>query len=270
MIFDTHAHYNDQAFSEDLPEILGAFQEKGIGKVVNVCYDPDSIDRTLELNRQHPEYFYCALGIHPSDCGPMTEEILEHIRKRLHEPGVVAVGEIGLDYHWDEPARVIQHHWLRRQIQMAREEKLPVIIHSRDAAEDTFRILKEEGAEKTGGVIHCYSYSAELALEYVKLGYFIGIGGVVTYKNGRKLKEVAAAVPLESIVLETDCPYLSPTPLRGTRNSSLNLPYVVQEIAAIRGITPREVEDATWENAMRLYRIADPQGLAEQKIDGGR
>ena len=119
-------------------------------------------------------------------------------------------------------------------------------------------------------MIHCYSYSKELALEYVKLGYFIGIGGVVTYKNGRKLKEVAAAVPLESIVLETDCPYLSPTPLRGTRNSSLNLPYVVQEIAAIRGITPREVEDVTWQNAMRLYRIADPHNLAEQKIDGGR
>ena len=124
------------------------------------------------------------------------------------------------------------------------------------------RILKEEGAEKTGGVIHCYSYSAEMALEYVKLGWYIGIGGVVTYKNGRKLKEVAAAVPLESIVLETDCPYLSPTPLRGTRNSSLNLPYVVQEIAGIRGISAQEVEDVTYRNAMRRYRLKD---ISEQK-----
>ncbi|MBQ1290355.1 MAG: TatD family hydrolase, partial [Lachnospiraceae bacterium] len=194
--------------------------------------------------------------------GPMTEEVLEHIRAHLHDPGVVAVGEVGLDYHYDEPEKAVQHHWFRRQIQLAREEDMPLIIHSRDAAEDTFRILKEEGAEKTGGVIHCYSYSAEMALEYVKLGWYIGIGGVVTYKNGRKLKEVAAAVPLESIVLETDCPYLSPTPLRGTRNSSLNLPYVVQEIAGIRGISAQEVEDVTYRNAMCLYRLKD---ISEQK-----
>ena len=262
MIFDTHAHYNDRAFAEDLPEILAGFPEAGIGRAVNVYYDADSIDRTLELNRRYPSVFFTALGIHPSDCGPMTEEVLEHIRAHLHDPGVVAVGEVGLDYHYDEPEKAVQHHWFRRQIQLAREEDMPLIIHSRDAAEDTFRILKEEGAEKTGGVIHCYSYSAEMALEYVKLGWYIGIGGVVTYKNGRKLKEVAAAVPLESIVLETDCPYLSPTPLRGTRNSSLNLPYVVQEIAGIRGISAKEVEDVTYRNAMRLYRLLE---LPEQK-----
>ena len=262
MIFDTHAHYNDRAFAEDLPEILAGFPEAGIGRAVNVCYDADSIDRTLELNRRYPSVFFTALGIHPSDCGPMTEEVLEHIRAHLRDPGVVAVGEVGLDYHYDEPEKAVQHHWFRRQIQLAREEDMPLIIHSRDAAEDTFRILKEEGAEKTGGVIHCYSYSAEMALEYVKLGWYIGIGGVVTYKNGRKLKEVAAAVPLESIVLETDCPYLTPTPLRGTRNSSLNLPYVVQEIAGIRGISAQEVEDVTYRNAMCLYRLKD---ISEQK-----
>ena len=273
MIFDTHAHYNDRAFAEDLPEILAGFPEAGIGRAVNVCYDADSIDRTLELNRRYPSVFFTALGIHPSDCGPMTEEVLEHIRAHLRDPGVVAVGEVGLDYHYDEPEKAVQHHWFRRQIQLAREEDMPLIIHSRDAAEDTFRILKEEGAEKTGGVIHCYSYSAEMALEYVKLGWYIGIGGVVTYKNGRKLKEVAAAVPLESIVLETDCPYMAPEPFRGKRCDSSMIEKTAakageilgktpEEIAGIRGISAQEVEDVTYRNAMCLYRLKD---ISEQK-----
>ncbi len=254
MIFDTHAHYNDKAFKEDLPELLRGFGDAGIGNAVNVASDLESIGEVLELAEKYP-FFYSALGIHPSDSAPLNDEKLEEIRSHLHDPKVVAVGEIGLDYYWDEPDREIQKYWFVRQLEMAREEKLPVIIHSRDAAEDTMRIMKQQRAGEIGGVVHCFSYSAEIAREYVRMGLFIGIGGVVTFKNGRKMKEVVETIPMENIVLETDCPYLAPVPYRGKRNSSLYLPYVVEEIARIKGISEEEVIDITERNARRLYRI---------------
>lgn len=185
MIFDTHAHYDDEAFDEDREVLIGRFEELGIGAVTDPGSTKESIAKIIELTERHKR-IYGALGIHPSECGEMTEEDLEEIRRGLHLPKMVAVGEIGLDYHWDTPERELQRHWFRRQLELAGEENMPVIIHSRDAAADTLSILKECGAGETGGVIHCYSYSPELASEFLKLGFFLGIGGVVTFRNGKK------------------------------------------------------------------------------------
>lgn len=254
MIFDTHAHYNDPAFADDLQEILDQFPAVGIGKAVNVASDIPSLAQVLDLSRRYP-FFYAALGIHPSEVEPMTDEILEKIRTLLHEPKVVAVGEIGLDYHWDTPDRELQKEWFRRQIRLAQDEKKSLIIHSRDAAKDTYDILREMHAERTGGVMHCYSYSAEMAQDYVKMGFYLGVGGVVTFRNSRKLKEVVESIPIEHIVLETDCPYMAPVPHRGERNSSLFLPYVVKEIASLKKMSEEEVEKVTFDNAERLYYL---------------
>ena len=255
MIFDTHAHYNDEAFQDDLDEILEQFSQAGIGWAVNVASDVESLREVAELARRYP-FFYCSQGIHPSDCGDMTEETLEEIRRGCREyDKVVAIGEIGLDYYWPEPDREVQRRWFREQIRLAQEESLPIIIHSRDAAQDTMDIVREMDAGKNGGVVHCYSYSLEMAREFIRLGFMIGIGGVVTFKNARRLKEVAAAIGLESIVLETDCPYMAPVPHRGTRNSSLYLPLVAQEIATLRNIPAGQVIEATQDNARRLYRL---------------
>lgn len=255
MIFETHAHYNDEAFREDREEIFAQFPEKRIGRVVNIASDLESIDECLELAQKYP-FMYCALGIHPSDSAPLTDELLEEISEKLKNPRVVAVGEIGLDYYWDTPDRSIQKHWFEEQLEMARRADLPVVIHSREAAQDTMQIMQAHRAREIGGVVHCYSYSLELAREYVKMGFFIGIGGVVTFKNARKLKEVAEGIPIENIVLETDCPYLAPVPYRGKRNSSLYLPFVVEELARIKGMDAEEVIARTEENAERLYRLA--------------
>ena len=254
MIFETHAHYNDEAFREDREEILARLKDRGIGRVVNIASDLASIDECLDLAHRYP-FMYCALGIHPSDSAPLTDELLAGIRDKLDDPRVVAVGEIGLDYYWDTPDRKIQKHWFEAQLEMAREADLPVVIHSREAAQDTMQLMQDHRAQEIGGVVHCYSYSLELAREFVKMGFFIGIGGVVTFKNARKLKEVAAGIPLENIVLETDSPYLAPVPFRGKRNSSLNLPYVAEAIAQLRGISAEEVIARTEENAERLYRL---------------
>ena len=182
-------------------------------------------------------------------------------------PKMVAVGEIGLDYHWDTPERELQRHWFRRQLELAGEENMPVIIHSRDAAADTLSILKECRAGELGGVIHCYSYSPELASEFLKLGFFLGIGGVVTFRNGKKLKETVRETPLDRIVLETDSPYMAPEPHRGERNSSLFLRYVVRQIAEIKKLSPETVIEETWKNACRLYRL-DENGCAQNAAGG--
>lgn len=253
-IFESHAHYDDKQFDPDREELLSSMEENGIGAIVNVGSDFASCRRTLELTKQY-EFVYGALGIHPSDIADLNEETYEWLKKSVVLPKVAAVGEIGLDYYWEKDPEVQsrQRYWFCRQMELARECCLPVIIHSRDAAEDTMKLMKGIHAEQIPGVIHCFSYSPELAEEYVKMGYYIGIGGVVTFKNSKKLKETAVRIPLERILLETDCPYLSPEPNRGKRNSSLNLPYVAKEIAALRGITEEEVIEATYENACRLF-----------------
>lgn len=254
MIFDTHAHYDDEAFDTDRDELLAGLPAAGIGRVVNIASSVKSIDECLALAHRYP-HVYCALGIHPEHCADMTDEILEEIREKLSDKKALAVGEIGLDYYWPEPDREIQKYWFARQLQLAAEVDLPVVVHSREAAADTMRIMKENHAEKFGGVVHCYSYSAELAKEFVKMGFYIGIGGVVTFKNARKLVQVAEEIPLESILLETDCPYLAPVPYRGKRNNSAYLPYVVAKIAQLKGISEEEVIRVTEENAEKMYRL---------------
>ncbi len=256
MIFDTHAHYDDDAFDEDREEILASLKEHGICHAVNVGASLSSCQQTLALLKEY-DFLYGAVGVHPSETAELSEESFEWLRKAVKEPGIVAVGEIGLDYYWEEPEHEIQKKWFRRQLELAREAALPVIIHSREAAQDTLDIMKELHAEEIGGVIHCYSYSLEMAKEYEKMGFFFGIGGVVTFNNAKKLKEVVAYLPLDRIVLETDCPYLAPVPNRGKRNSSLNLPYIAEKIAEIKNISYDKVIEVTYKNAEKLYRLRE-------------
>lgn len=256
MIFDTHAHYDDEAFAEDRDEILGSMLENNIGRIVNIGASMNSCRKTIELMNQYP-YIYGAIGIHPSDAAQLDERGFEWLREQCRHEKCVAVGEIGLDYYWKEPDPEIQKKWFIRQLNLAQEVNLPVVIHSRDAWKDTVDILKSEHAQELGGVIHCYSYSKESAREFLNMGFYFGIGGVLTFKNAKKLKEAVEYIPLEKIVLETDCPYLAPEPNRGKRNSSLNLPYIIEVLAEIKGLGIQEIEHITWENAIRMYRMQD-------------
>lgn len=264
-LFETHAHYDDEAFGEDRDQVLERVYHSGVQRIVNQGASLRGCRDTLKLMEQYP-FLYGAIGVHPEECGDMTMEDLAWIEETCKNDKCVAIGEIGLDYYWPEPDREIQKKWFAEQLELARRVKLPVVIHSRDAAADTMEILKAHKAEEIGGVIHCFSYSKELAREYVKMGFFIGVGGVVTFKNGVKLKEVVQEIPLEHIVLETDSPYLAPVPNRGKRNDSGNLLYVAREIASIKGLSPEEVCETTWENACRLYRLPiadDKEGILE-------
>ena len=254
MIFDSHAHYDSSQFDEDRAELLNSMQENGVGMIVNVCADWDSVTEVVDLVQCYP-FMYAAVGMHPDEVGDLDEGRFEFLKAQCKKEKVVAVGEIGLDYYWDNESHDIQKKWFVRQLDLARELGLPVIIHSRDAAEDTLKIMKEH-AQGLRGVIHCFSYSKEVAEEYVRKGFHIGIGGVVTFKNGKKLKEVAEIVPLERILLETDCPYLAPEPYRGKRNSSLYIPHIAQAIADIKGISYEEVVAQTERNAKMLFRIS--------------
>lgn len=257
MIFDTHAHYDDAAFAEDREALLSSLPGRGIGRVINVCSDMDSLRTTMELAEKYP-YIYGAVGIHPDEVGKLNDGILEEMRLLCRLEKAAAVGEIGLDYYWNKENHPVQIRWFERQLELAREEGLPVIIHSREAAADTLEVMKRMKAGEIGGVMHCFSYSRELAREYLDMGLYLGIGGVLTFKNARKLKEVVEYAPLSRLLLETDCPYLAPVPNRGKRNSSLNLPYVVEEIAALKGISPEEVMEKTAENAFRLFKKISP------------
>ena len=257
-IFDTHAHYDDEAFDEDRDALLTELSESGIEAVVNVGASMDSCKRTVALTEKWP-FVYGAVGVHPSDTADLTEADMEWLKNAAAAEKIVAIGEIGLDYHWDEPERDHQKKWFIRQLDLAKEVDLPVIIHSRDAAKDTLDIMKAEHSGTTGGVIHCFSYGEEMAREYLNMGYFLGIGGVVTFTNAKKLKEVVKYAPLSQMVLETDCPYLAPVPNRGKRNSSLNLPYVVEMISELKGIPAEQIIEETNRNARRLYRLKEQE-----------
>ena len=252
MIFETHAHYDDEKFDEDRAELLSSMQENGIGRIINVSANLESLENTRKLMEAYP-FIYGAFGLHPDEVGDLNEDVMARMRELCRMEKAVAVGEIGLDYYWDKENHEKQEYWFRRQIALAREEKLPMIIHSREAAADTLRVMKEEKSEEIGGVIHCFSYSAEMAEEYLKMGFYLGIGGVVTFKNAKKIKEVVQMAPMERILLETD----SPVPYRGKRNSSLYLPYVVREIAEIKGISEEEVIEMTEKNAVRLFQTEE-------------
>lgn len=252
MIFETHAHYDDEAFTEDRDSLLKSMEENGIGLIVNVTAEYDSIDETYELSQIY-DFVYGTVGVHPSEVEELDDKKLAKMYEKAKRDKIVAIGEIGLDYYWPEPDHEIQKKWFLAQLKMAKELDLPVIIHSRDAAADTLDILKSDAATGLRGIIHCYSYSKEMAVEFEKLGYYFGIGGVITFQNAKKLVEVVEYLPLEKIVLETDSPYLSPVPNRGKRNSSLNIPYIAEKIAEIKKIPYDTVVEVTEKNARRLY-----------------
>lgn len=254
MIFDTHAHYDDEQFDEDRNELLVSMAENGVGTIVNVSASYASCERVTDMIKEYP-FMYAAVGVHPDAAGDLDEESFARMKKLFARDKVVAVGEIGLDYYWDKESHDIQKKWFIRQLELARELGLPAVIHSREAAADTMEIMKKY-AQGQKGVIHCYSYSREMAREYVKMGFYIGVGGVVTFKNARKLKETVEEIPIESIVLETDCPYLAPVPYRGKRNHSAYIRYVAEEVARLKGISCEEVIRQTEINAKKLYGLA--------------
>ncbi|MDD6035779.1 MAG: TatD family hydrolase [Lachnospiraceae bacterium] len=257
MIFDTHAHYDDEAFDEDRDAVLGSLADGGVGLVVNICASKESLRKTEELTKKYP-FMYGAVGIHPDYVGELDSGIMDELSQLADEEKIVAIGEIGLDYYWDIAPREVQRKWFEQQLSLALEKDLPVVIHSREATNETLEIIRRTYLESEGklrGVIHCFSGSAEIAKEYTDMGFYIGVGGVVTFKNGKKLKEVVEALPLDKLVIETDCPYLAPVPYRGKRNDSTLLKLVIEEIAALRGMTAEEVERVTEENARRLYGL---------------
>lgn len=254
MIFDTHAHYDDDAFDEDRDVLLSGMREQNVEYIVNVGASMASSERSIKLAEKYP-FVYAAVGVHPDEVGELDEEKFEKLREWTSHEKVKAVGEIGLDYYWDKEKHDLQKHWFMRQMELASEVKLPMIVHSREAAKDTLDMVIAAKPLNLSGIIHCYSYSVEIAREYLNMGYYFGIGGVLTFKNAKKLKEVAEYTPLSQIVLETDCPYLAPVPFRAKRNDSSKLSYVAEELAAIKQIPVEEVIRITNENGRRLYNI---------------
>lgn len=254
MIFDTHAHYDDDAFDDDRDELLSGMREQNVEYIVNVGASMASSERSMKLAEKYP-FVYAAVGVHPDEVGELDEEKFEKLREWTTHEKVKAVGEIGLDYYWDKEKHDLQKHWFMRQMELASECNLPMIVHSREAAKDTLDMVIAAKPLELSGIIHCYSYSVEIAREYLNMGYYLGIGGVLTFKNAKKLKEVAEYTPLSQIVLETDCPYLAPVPFRAKRNDSSKLSYVVNELAAIKQMPVEEVIRITNENGRRLYHI---------------
>lgn len=262
MIIDTHVHYDDTAFDADRDQVLTSLKDSNIGLVLEAGSTKESLPKIRELVRTY-DFVYGAIGLHPDEIGDLTPELLQEMRADMENPKILAVGEIGLDYYWNREAKEKQKEAFRQQIRLALDYKKPVVIHSREAAADTLEIVREmygKGTEGSSlpqkGVMHCYSYSVEHARIYTReLGFCLGIGGVVTFKNAKKLREVVSDTPIEYLVTETDCPYLAPVPYRGKRNSSLYLPYVLQTIAEIKGMTPEETERAMEVNARRLLGL---------------
>ena len=299
-IFDTHAHYDDEAFDEDRDELLTRLLGSDIGTIVNVGASLEGCIASVELAKKY-DNIYAAIGVHPDDYerlergeNPWNSVIddnpyiagsgdgfkttssdkrniedsniydnniysgsfMDWLKKEaLTNKKVVAIGEIGLDYYYDEPGRELQKKWFARQLELAREVNKPVIIHSRDACADTIDILKSGHASEVGGIIHCYSYSKETVKTFYDMNFYFGIGGVLTFKNAKKLVEAAEVIPLDRIVLETDCPYLAPVPNRGKRNDSSNIQYVIEKLADIKGVTKEQITEETYKNACRVYGL---------------
>lgn len=251
-IFESHAHYDDSAFDNDRDELLNQLADEGYAYVMNIAADLEGVDSTYALTEKY-NHVYAAIGIHPEGVEELNENTFQHVREVAKRPKVRAIGEIGLDYHYDEPAREVQKEWFERQLILAKELHKPVVIHSRDACEDTMKILKSGQFKDIPGVMHCYSYTVETARELLKMGYYFGIGGVITFSNAKKLVETVEELPLDRILLETDCPYLAPTPHRGERNSSLYLPLVAEKIAAIKGVPYYKVIEQTYKNGRKFF-----------------
>ena len=279
-IFDTHAHLCDAAFDDEREAIIADLGAHGVGAFTEIGFDLPSSRAALALAERYPQV-YAAVGFHPDHSDHLRDEDVETLRQMVeNNQKIVAIGEIGLDYHYTregilrraaasgqepdpeslataDPEPEIQKACFRRMLQLARALGLPINVHSREAAQDTYDLIVEEHGYENSGIIHCFGYPVEMAERFVKLGLYVGVGGVVTFKNARKLKEVVERIPIERIVLETDCPYMAPVPKRGTRNDPRNLPYVVEEIAALRQMDPAEVIRITTENAKRVYRISE-------------
>ncbi|WP_375090823.1 TatD family hydrolase [Peribacillus sp. RS7] len=254
MLFDTHVHVNAEQFNEDLEDVIERAKEAGVNNMVVVGFDRPTIIRAMELIEAY-DFMYAAVGWHPVDAIDMTGEDLLWIEELSNHPKVVAIGEMGLDYHWDKSPKDVQMEVFRKQIRLAKKVGLPIIIHNREATADIVKILKEEEASEVGGIMHCFSGSAETALECINMNFYISLGGPVTFKNAKKPKEVAAAVPLDRLLIETDCPYLAPHPYRGKRNEPSYVKFVAEQIAEIKQLTIEEVSKATTENAKKLFGI---------------
>ena len=253
MLFDTHAHYDDEAFDADRDAVLTALPGQGVGLVLNPGCDVESSHKAVQYAAAYP-HVYAAVGIHPENCGGYTAGDLAVLEKLAQQPGVAAIGEIGLDYYWAEnPPRELQQQVLRDQLALARELALPVIIHDREAHADTLAIIREFPG--ITGVFHCFSGSPEMAQELLKLGWYLGFDGPVTYKNARRAPEVAAVTPLDRMLIETDSPYMTPVPYRGKRNDSGYVHLVAEKLAEWKGVTPEEMARITTENGKRLFRI---------------
>lgn len=249
--FDSHAHYDDKRFREDREEFLRELlPASGVSHIINIGCDVKSSEMSIRLADRY-DYIYAAVGVHPHELYDMSSQTIAKLKKLSEHPKVVAIGEIGLDYYYDTHPRELQRFWFRQQLRLAEEVALPVVIHSREASQETFDIIQSTQVRR--GSIHCYSGSAQMAMDYVKMGFHIGVGGVVTFSNAKKLVETVEAVPIEHILIETDCPYLSPNPNRGKRNDSSNLKYVVEKIAEIKKMTPEAVAKITAENAKSLF-----------------
>ena len=253
MLFDTHAHYDDEAFDTDRDAVLTALPQRGVGLILNPGCDVESSRKAVQYAAAYP-HVYAAVGIHPENCGGYTAGNLAAIRALAQQPKVVAIGEIGLDYYWAEnPPRDLQQQVLRDQLALAGELALPVIIHDREAHADTLSIIREFPG--VTGVFHCFSGSPEMAQELLKLGWYLGFDGPVTYKNARRAPEVAAVTPLDRMLIETDSPYMTPVPYRGRRNDSGYVHLVAEKLAEWKGVTPEEIARITTENGKRLFRI---------------
>ncbi|WP_175615505.1 TatD family hydrolase [Piscibacillus halophilus] len=254
MLFDTHVHLNADQFMEDRDEVIQRALDTGVEHMVVVGFDRETIPLAIEIAEQY-DFIYAAVGWHPVDAIDMTDEDLKWIEELCHHPKVVAIGEMGLDYHWDKSPHDVQKEVFRKQIQLAKKVNMPIIIHNREATEDIVHILKEENAQECGGIMHCYNDVVDHAKECLDLGFYISLGGPVTFKNATDPKIVAEEVPLDRLLIETDCPFLAPHPNRGKRNEPAYVKLVAEKIAELKGISLDEVARYTTENAKKVFSI---------------
>lgn len=254
MLFDTHMHLNATQFEEDREEVIKRAFDAGVTQMVVVGFDRETIPLAIEIAEQY-ETIYAAVGWHPVDAIDMTDEDLAWIEELSAHPKVVAIGEMGLDYHWDKSPKDVQKEIFRKQIRLAKKVNMPIIIHNREATEDVIAILQEENAEEIGGIMHCYNDSVDYVQACLDMNFYISLGGPVTFKNATDPKEVAVEVPLDRLLVETDAPFLAPHPNRGKRNEPSYVTLVAEKIAELRGISVEEVGEITTENARRFFQI---------------
>ncbi len=254
-LFDTHAHLNDEAFDADREAVIESLAEYGVVRVIDVACDVRTVDKTIELLEKYP-FIYGTAGMHPHDASAMDNALMDRLKQVLSHKKMLALGEIGLDYHYDFSPREVQRKWFAEQLELARELDMPVTLHIREAFGDCMDILK---AHKNGlrGVMHCYSGSVETAYECLDLGLAFSFGGAVTFKNAKKPIEVIEKLPLESILLETDCPYMTPVPYRGRRNDPSFIGLVAERIAEVKGMSAEELSEITFENANRVFEMGE-------------